>query len=78
MAVFVSRGLAGGDENVPEPAVYPGFTDVDDTQWAHNHVGYWVEEGVAGGLLEGNYRRDTVVTRDHVAVHVARILEVIP
>jgi hypothetical protein len=66
------------DENVPEPTVGPGFTDVDDTHWAYNYVEYCVEQGVVGGYLDGTNRPDTVVTRGQMAVYVARTFELIP
>ncbi len=74
MAAYISRGLAGGDENVPEPAQDPGFTDLDAEHWAYRYIAYAVEQNVVQGYPGGDYQPATIVTRDHMAVYVARAL----
>jgi hypothetical protein len=74
MAVYISRALAGGDDNVPDFTDTPTFPDVDETHWALDYVEYAVEQGVVGGYEDGTYQPDNPVTRDQMAVYVARAL----
>jgi hypothetical protein len=74
MAVYVSRGVAGGEENVPEPTADPGFTDVDDTHWAYQYICYAVDQNVAQGFPEGDYKPEQEVTRGQMAVYMARAM----
>ncbi len=43
--------------------------------WAYRHVEYCVENGVVSGYLDGLYHPEIVVTRDQMAVYVARAFE---
>jgi Tol biopolymer transport system component len=72
MAVYVSRALAGGEENVPECTGVPTFPDVPETFWALDHVEYSVSQNVVAGYQDGNYYPGYQVTRDQMAVYVAR------
>jgi archaellum component FlaF (FlaF/FlaG flagellin family) len=72
MAVYISRALAGGDENVPDFTATPTFPDVGDTHWALKYVEYAVSCSVVSGYLDGTYRPEYPVTRDQMAVYVAR------
>jgi hypothetical protein len=72
MAVYISRALAGGDENVPDFTDTPTFPDVGDTHWALKYVEYAVSCSVVGGYLDGTYHPEYPVTRDQMAVYVAR------
>ncbi len=74
MAVFVARGVAGGDENVPEPAADPGFTDVDSEHWAYKYIYYIADQNIVEGYPLGDYQPDEEVTRDQMAVYVARAM----
>ena len=75
MAVYVSRAMAGGDANVPDdPDSTAFFPDVDAEHWAYRYVEYCHDEGVVEGYDDG-YRPDEVVTRDQMAVYVARAFE---
>jgi hypothetical protein len=72
--VFVARGVAGGDEHVPEPTADPGFTDVDDMHYAYQYICYAVEQNIVAGYPEGDYKPDQAVTRDQMAVYMARAM----
>jgi DNA-binding beta-propeller fold protein YncE len=74
MAVYVSRALAQGDENVPEFAGAPTFPDVGTEHWALDHVEYAVSQNVVAGYPDGYYRPQYEVTRDQMAVYIARSL----
>jgi hypothetical protein len=74
MAVFVARGLAGGDEYVPDFTGTPTFPDVDAEHWALDYVEYVVEQNIVGGFEDGTYRPTEEVTRDQMAVFVARAM----
>ena len=72
MAAFVARAVAGGDGNVPTPSGSPTFPDVDSEFWAYRHVEYCVGEGIVRGYDDDYYHPEIVVTRDQMAVYVAR------
>ena len=72
MAVYISRALAEGDDRVPEFTGTPTFPDVGTDQWALKYVEYAVDQAVVGGFDDGTYRPEVVVTRDQMAVFVAR------
>ena len=74
MAVYISRALAGGDDSVPEFTGTPTFPDVGTTQWALKYVEYAVDQDVVGGYENGTYQPANQVTRDQMAVYVARAL----
>ncbi len=72
MAVFVARGLAGGDSGVPPGPGTATFSDVPTGYWAFKYVQYAATHGVVGGYGDGTYRPITAVTRDQMAVFVYR------
>jgi hypothetical protein len=72
MAVYISRALAAGDDGVPAPASVSFPDDVPDSHWAYRYVEYAVAAGVVQGYDATHYRPDTIVTRDQMAVFVAR------
>jgi DNA-binding beta-propeller fold protein YncE len=72
MAVYISRALAGGDENVPDFTGTPTFPDVPGGFWALKYVEYAVSQNVVAGYLDGTYHPEYPVTRDQMAVYVAR------
>jgi hypothetical protein len=72
MAAYISRALAGGDENVPEFTGTPTFPDVPEGFWALKYVEYAVSQNVGGGYEDGTYHPEYQVTRDQMAVYVAR------
>jgi DNA-binding beta-propeller fold protein YncE len=74
MAVYISRALAGGNENVPEFTDTPTFPDVGVGHWALDHVEYAVNQNVVAGYDDGTYHPNEPVTRDQMAVYVARAL----
>jgi len=74
MAVYISRALAGGDDNVPDFTATPTFPDVSDTHWALKYVEYAVDQAVVTGYDDGSYHPEYNVTRDQMAVYVARAL----
>jgi len=74
MAAYISRALAGGDGNVREFTGEPTFPDVPDDHWAFDHIEYAVAQNVVEGYPEGDYKPEVEVTRDQMAVYVARSL----
>jgi DNA-binding beta-propeller fold protein YncE len=74
MSVFVARGLAGGDEGVPDFAGTPTFPDVDAGHWALDYVEYVVSQNVVGGYEDGTYHPEREVTRGQMAIYVARAM----
>jgi len=78
MAVFIARALLGGDGAVPDGPPTPTFPDVTPTSpaaWCRKHVEYTVSKGVVGGYPDGNYHPEITVTRDQMAVFIARAFE---
>ncbi|NIM50846.1 MAG: hypothetical protein GTO22_16625, partial [Gemmatimonadales bacterium] len=74
MAVYISRALAGGEENVPEFTGTPSFPDVPEEFWALDHVEYAVAQNVVEGYHDGTYGPQYKVSRAQMAVYVARAL----
>lgn len=76
MAVYMARALVApaGEAGVPEASGGQTFPDVAVDFWAFDHVSLCVEEGVVTGYGDGLYRPATLVTRDQMAVYVARAL----
>ncbi|HUU53838.1 MAG TPA: S-layer homology domain-containing protein, partial [Armatimonadota bacterium] len=72
MAAFMARAVAGGDGNVPVPSGAPTFPDVGSDFWAYRHIEYCVAQAIVQGYLDGLYHPEVVVTRDQMAVYVAR------
>jgi hypothetical protein len=54
------------------PADPRNFPDVPSGFWSYKHVEYCVEYGVVSGYGDGLYHPERVVTRDQMAVYVAR------
>jgi DNA-binding beta-propeller fold protein YncE len=73
MAVYIARALAGGDEHVPDGRTR-SFLDVPRGHWAFDHIEYCVDNGVVAGYRFGFYCPEDDVTRDQMAVYVARAL----
>jgi len=72
MAVFVARGMAGGESGVPTGPGTARFPDVPVGYWAYDHVAYAVANSIVGGYPDGTYRPTNPVTRDQMAVFVYR------
>jgi PKD repeat protein len=73
MAVYIARAVAGGDSSVPDlGCTEPVFPDVQCDFWARKYIQYTRETGVTGGYDDGLYHPERIVTRDQMAVYVAR------
>jgi hypothetical protein len=74
MAVYVARAMVapGGDAAVPDSVPPPAFPDVLPDFWAYKQVEYCAGQGVVKGYDDGNYHPEIVVTRDQMAVYIAR------
>ena len=72
MAVFVARGMAGGDSNVPPGPSTATFPDVPTDHWAFRYVEYAVAQGVVSGYDTGTYRPTNPVDRGAMAVFMYR------
>jgi len=74
MAVYISRGLAGGDGAVPDGPPTAHFSDVPPDHWAYKYIEYALAAGVALGYPDGSYRPGDIVGRGQMAVYMARAL----
>ena len=75
MAVYVARakGWVGIDDDMTTaPEVFP---DVPAGFWAGTAVQSCVDNDVVHGYDDGYYRPEVTVTRDQMAVYVARAFE---
>jgi hypothetical protein len=76
MAVYVARAMVApeGDAGLDDyvPASPRNFLDVPEESWGYLHIEYCVENGVVQGYEGGYYHPETTVTRDQMAVYVAR------
>ena len=68
MAVYIARAMNGG--NPTGPGTVP-FVDITNP-WANVYIAYCVEHGVVGGYDATHYGPTLPVTRDQMAVFVAR------
>ena len=79
MAVFIARsivtptGEAGLADYIPPPTLT--FPDVPGHHWSRKHIEYLAESDIADGYADGLYRPTSYVTRDQMAVYVARAFE---
>ena len=74
MAAYISRALAGGDDQVPAYTGTPSFPDVPSGHWALRYVQYAVAHEVVGGYDDGKYHPEYEVDRGQMAVFVARAM----
>ncbi len=75
MGVFISRAMAGGDENVPAGPAAATFVDVPPHHWAYKYVEYCAAEGVVQGYDAVTYAPAVEVTRDQMAVYICRAFD---
>jgi hypothetical protein len=84
MAVYVARAIVTphGDEGLVgyTPPETPTFSDVATDHWAYRYIEYIAQDSVAvsQGYGDGTYRPAVVVTRDQMAVYVARAFHLMP
>jgi hypothetical protein len=72
MAIFVSRGMAGGDANVPSGPAVATFSDVATTDVSYKYVEYCAANGVVKGYSPTIYGPLVDVTREQMAIFVWR------
>jgi hypothetical protein len=72
MAVFISRAVAGGDDNVPDGPAEATFDDVPTNHWAYKYVEYCVAQGIVQGYDPITYGPTITVSRDQMAVYICR------
>jgi hypothetical protein len=76
MAVYIARSIATptGEAGLVGyvPSAPRNFPDVPPAHWAYLHVEYCSENGVVEGCEDGLYHPESAVTRDQLAVYVAR------
>lgn len=77
MAVYIARAMVapGGDAAIPDPVPPATFPDVPDTFWSYKQVEYCAGQGVVNGYDDSLYYPEIVVTRDQMAVYVARAFD---
>ena len=81
MAVFIARGVAGGDAGVPTGPAEATFPDVQpegEWGWCFDYVEYIAERAITGGYPDGRYHPEYVCTRDQMAVFISRGFEYTP
>jgi len=74
MAVYIARGLAGGEAAMPTGPAEATFPDVPTDHWAYAYIEYAAANNVVQGYPEGDYKPDKSVTRDQMAVYIARAM----
>jgi PKD repeat protein len=75
MAVFIARGLAGGEAGVPSgpaTATFPDVTPENEWSWCWKHVEYIAAQEVTKGYPDGKYHPEYACTRDMMAVYIQR------
>jgi len=76
MAVYIARALAEGEDYVPAGPAEATFDDVPTDNWAYDHVEHCYDENVVQGYTATTYEPTVQVTRDQMAVYVARAMVV--
>jgi hypothetical protein len=75
MAVYVARSIVTptGDAGLAgyAPPSTPSFADVPTNYWAYKHIEYCEAHQIVNGY-DGDYRPESAVTRDQMAVYIAR------
>jgi hypothetical protein len=81
MSVYIARSIATptGEEGLIgyTPSDPRNFPDVPEDFWAWLHIEYCVENGVVQGYEDGYYHPEVVVTRDQMAVYIARAFDLL-
>jgi len=81
MAAFIARAIAEpmGEQGLAAyaPPSKPTFSDVSTTMWCYRHVEYLAGKGIAAGYPDGLYRPTATVTRDQMAVYMARAFDLL-
>jgi hypothetical protein len=72
MAVFISRAVMGGDDNVPDGPASPSYPDVDSDYWAYKYIECTTDNSICQGFNDGSFHPEYRLTRDQMAVFVAR------
>jgi len=79
MAVYMARAVADpvGEEGLEgyTPPAKPSFLDADAEHWAYKHIEYCAENSIVAGYADGFYRPSKRVTRDQMAVYIARAFQ---
>lgn len=79
MAVFLARAIVEpmGEEGLAsyEPPTKPTFPDVPASMWCYRQVEYLAGQGITAGYPDGLYRPSENVTRDQMAVYIARAFD---
>jgi hypothetical protein len=79
MAVYIARAMVApsGEAGLADyvPSDPRNFPDAPDTFWSYKHIEYCVEHGVVNGYEDGMYHPEIVVTRDQMAVFIARAFD---
>ena len=82
MAVFIARSMASptGDAGLASylPPTTPSFPDVATDFWGYKYVEYIKEQKVTGGYGDLKYHPEYAVTRDQMAVFIARAFTLSP
>ncbi len=72
MAVYIARGLVGGDLQVPDPPIDPSFNDIWYSYWAYKYIEFLVQVNVVQGYPDGGYHPRQPVDRAQMAAYIAR------
>ena len=72
MAIFVARGMAGGDANVPTGPAVATFNDVPTGAVSYPYVEYCVDQQVVQGYSPTVYGAPVPVSRDQMSIFVWR------
>ncbi len=79
MAVYIARSTVDptGEEGLAsfQRPVVPTFNDVPTEFWSYTHIEFCVDAGVVQGYSDGLYHPEIPVTRDQMAVYIARAFE---
>ncbi len=82
MAAFIARAVVTptGDAGLASftPPSAPSFPDVPTDFWSFRYVEYLKQAGIVSGYPDGEYHPENGVTRDQMAVFIARAFKLSP
>ena len=73
VALTVTNSM-GSDTATKADYIVVDFADVDSSSWAYQQIMACAEAGIVKGYSDGSYAPSGAVTRDQMAVYIARAL----
>ncbi|OQM45981.1 hypothetical protein B6A27_08775 [Anoxybacillus sp. UARK-01] len=73
--VWIGLFFSSGHPSAQAAEIKKDFSDVSPSFWAYNEIMKMKEQGVVKGYEDGTFKPNNAIRRDHVAVLLARSLD---